>query len=393
MWVLTSLLLTLAPQDVVVAGQSGPLPQLDYGQQVTCLTLKPTAEVPSGHFRVQCDEATRRCLAAPDMVLEDGVEGPERLSRERFCGLAPLVHRAVAEGWPFSRARAEVQPGWYRDDRGRVMQMNFDLSRRVVFGGAWAPAFASSGQAWTTGRAEPSFGVDLSWTGESDTELHRVHLLEGRALLGDVTRLEATLVRYDSTRQRERPPVRLTTFFGTPRRLDLDLNLTWAGELLRLESVAGHTFLTPASADLVLDLWHASHLESYVRLRVGPALEMEFPSRSVFVRASGGAEAQFVLDPTGFHHLSGSFLAEQLYLAPTTDGRSATPARLRGRFGYEVIVLAINDYPVSLCLDGRATWRDDLWLDGQMLWRGWEFSALAGLKLSFWAPPRHAVEK
>jgi hypothetical protein len=49
-----------------------------------------------------------------------------------------------------------------------------------------------------------------------------------------------------------------------------------------------------------------------------------------------------------------------------------------------VILLAINDYPLTLTLDARAQWRDDV-----PRLKGWEFSGNVGLRFSFWAPARH----
>jgi hypothetical protein len=385
---LLALVLAAVPKDVhVVAPPPGPVPRLVWKKPLSCVTLAPSEAIPSGRYRVQCDEATRTCLAAPDMVLYDGKETPEPLARTSYCGGDALLHRALAESWPFTLAVPETQPGWYRDERGRVMQVNFDLTRRVWFGGSWAPRGTS--HTLDQNIAHPEVGVDVSWLDEDDETLHRLHLFElGAWLAGGVdTRLEGTLVRFDSSQRRRSPPVRLTTFLGTPRRHDLDLNLTWGGELVRLEALAGSSFLTVGELDLVLDIWHSRDLESFLRVRAGPAVEIDLPLKSTYLRPAVALEGDFTLDPEGFQHLRFSAAGEKLFFEPSVDGRPSSPARLRTRAAFELIVLAINDYPLTLFVDGRATWRDDL-----PSLRGWEVTGDAGLRFSFWAPARHHLE-
>ncbi len=381
----TALVLLVSAQLPVVQPADGPPPQLDFERTVSCTQLEPSKKVPSGTYRVQCDPETRSCLAAPDAVLVDGVASEQELARVRFCAHdAPAVRAALKEGWPFREAVAEAPPGWYRDERGRVMQVNFDLGRRVYFGGAWSPFYRPG--AGEAGRARPEVGVSITWGQPGGDVLHRLRLLEGSAWVGADPRYEAVLARYDYSVRRREPALWLTTFVGRPRRFDLDLNLSWGFEVLRVEGLGGKNFLSIAQADVILDVWHSRDLESYVRARVGPGLEYDLDLKGVYFRPGAAVEADFTLDRDGFHHLTGSAVGEQLVLAPAMAGRPASPSRLKLRVGYEVILVAINDYPLTLVADGRATWRNDA-----PALPGWEFQGNLGLRFSFWAPARRGA--
>jgi hypothetical protein len=383
-----------AAPDVVVQPPTGARESLDWDKPIWCVSLPPTKTVPSGEFRVQCDEARQRCLVTPRTVLVDGVAGTEPLARVREDCFVPyadvggeVLARAKSEGWRFEEANAETQPGWYRDERGRVMQVNFDLGRRVYVGGSWSPFYRPDG-AGSLGRARPELGVSITWQGDEGRHQHRLHLVEGAAWLGvaDDLRFELSSARYDSSVRRVQPPLWLTTFVGKPRRFDLDLNVTWAAEVGRFESLGGRTFLGIAEADVVVDFWHSVDLDSFVRVRAGPGLESDLTEKAVYFRPAVALEADVTLDRDGFHHLTASALGEKLFGEPALAGRPTSPQRLKLRAGYEVILLAINDYPLSLVLDLRATWRDDV-----PTLRGWEFQANAGLRFSLWAPARYGA--
>lgn len=379
----------LPPPTLPPVQPSAEPPALRWDSPTMCVDLAPSPKVPSGHYRVQCDEAKQQCLASPTAVLVDGVESHEELGRVNPCAWSTdLAARAVSLNWPFFEAAPEAPPGWYRDERYRVMQVNFDLTRRVYLGASWAPLF-SPGAGASLGRVRPELGVEVSFPGGDERSVHRLHFLEGWVQLGtpDV-RLEATVARYDASLRRASPLLWITTFVGAPRRYDLDLNFTFAFDLLRFEYLAGSGFMTIASADVVLDLWHSQDLESYVRARLGPALEYDLVRKGASFRPEAAVEADLTLDRDGFHHLTGALVGEQLLFAPRgpLEDRPLHPTRVKARLGYEVILLAINDYPLSLVVNGRATWRNDV-----AAVAGWEFGADAGLRFSFWAPARRSA--
>jgi hypothetical protein len=384
-----------APGDIVVEPPKGDPPHLAFDRETFCTQLTPTKTVPSGNFRVQCYGETKQCLAAPNKVLHDGVESEEELQRTGLCSAMPAqeLKRFADDGFTFVEAVAEAPDGWYRDDLGRIVQVNFDLHRRVYFGGAWSPLYKPgpysnlSDQQLLLGRGRADFGIEVEIPNDNGRELHRLHFLDGSAWLGADTRVMATGVRYDFSLRRVAPPMWLTTFVGKPHRIDLDVNISGWFEALRLELVNDQSFLTLASANAAFDLWHSKDLQSYLRVRVGPAAELDLQTKSVALRPEAALEGDFTLDRDGFHHITFAATGEKLFFDPHVDGRHDNPERFRAKAGYEVILLAVNDYPLTLVLDGFAGWRDDL----TNVVPGWEFGADLGLRFSFWAPQRRTA--
>ena len=371
-----------------------PLPQMRWDQVVQCGYLRPTKEVPSGHFRIQCDDKIKVCLVAPTrVVLEDGVEGPEPMARVSECAgyYGEDWGQKAKAGYRFFPAIAEAPPGWIRDERGRVMQVNFDLNRRVYLGGAWAPVASNAGRT-LTGRLRADFGVEIEFPGEDSNVLNRIHLLETEFFLGpDTTTIDATLIRYDWSVSRQAPLFWVSTFIGKPRRHDFSMDAGGWFEALHLESLRrgreSDNFLTLGTVNLTLDLWHSRDLVSYLRVRLGPSAEVDTGRGFTSLKPVAALELDATLDEGGFQHLHLSVEGEKLYFDSTVEGRVRNPERLRIKAGYEHILIAINDYPLSFVLDGRATWRDDL----PNVAPGWELGAEAGLRFSFWAPARRAA--
>jgi hypothetical protein len=381
--------------EVEVRAASGDKPHLRYDREVWCVSLGKSKAVPSGRYRLQCDDVEKLCLAAPTHVLRDGVESEEELQRTALCGsLPPVELDQLAATHRFVEAVAEAPDGWFRDDQGRIVQVNFDLHRRVYFGGAYAPVFRPgpasnfSLGSMDLARGRADFGIEIELSTDDLRELHRLHILEGSAWLGgNDTRLMATGVRYDFSTRRQSPPLWLTTFVGRPRRFDLDLNLAGWFEALRFELISSQSFLTLASANAAIDLWHSKDLQSYLRVRAGPAGELDLQTKSVALRPEAAIEGDFTLDADGFHHVTASVTGEKLFFEQQLAGRHKNPQRLKAKLGYELILLAVNDYPLTLVVDARAQWRDDL----PNVAPGWDFGVDAGLRLSFWAPQRRTA--
>lgn len=380
-----------APTTVAPAAEKPERRQLDYEALTWCVQLDATTAVPSGRFRVQCDDVKRECLVAPQKVLIDGVEGEEELQRTAMC--IPLqddsrVREKERAGFVFVDAIAEAPDGWHRDERGRIVQVNFDLHRRVYFGGAWAPQYSPNG-GFQLGRGRTDFGIEVDLATNHNRELHRLRFLESSVWLGGEPRVDATLVRYSWSALRLSPMFWLTTFVGKPRRFDLDINITGWFEGLRWELVQQQSFLTIAAGAVAVDLWHSKSLESFVRIRLGPSAEYDIQTNGFSLKPFAAVDMDLTLDRDGFHHLTASVSAEKLFFDKPLEGRRTNPARLRLQAGYEVIVLAINDYPLTFLVDARATWRDDI----VNVKPGWDFSAHAGLRFSLWAPARRDAGK
>ena len=100
--------------------------------------------------------------------------------------------------------------------------------------------------------------------------------------------------------------------------------------------------------------------------------------------APGAAlESDVTLDRDGFHHV----VAEAGVEVPIYQGEDRTrrhARRLQAEVGYEAILLAINDQPLSVRVACGASRRDDI----PSLPERWAFTAHAGLRFSLWAPPR-----
>jgi hypothetical protein len=99
------------------------------------------------------------------------------------------------------------------------------------------------------------------------------------------------------------------------------------------------------------------------------------------VTPGGALESELTLDKRGFHHLGAEIEHERpRYI----EGSEGTAERTRARVHYEVIVIALNDQPLSLRLSAGAEKRDDI----PGLADRWALTAQAGLRFSLWAPPR-----
>jgi hypothetical protein len=362
-----------------------------WGGVVNCVQLPATPSVPSGAYRVQCDDKKKVCLASSLHELDSGgVETRERLTRVQSCGrLSGEPEDLARAGYRFVQAIPESPPGWIRDERGRVMQFNFDMNRRVLLGAGVAPIAGVDPQL---GRLSADFGIQAEWPGSDDERsLYRLHVLETELILGSAFGVDSTLVRYDWSNVRQQPLVRITTFFGTPRRHDLSLDVGAWAESMHLESLqrggGTFTYLTLGAVQGTVDLWHSRDLASFVRLRGGGGAEWDLTHRFTAFKPQVAFEGDLTLDPDGFHHVRFAAEAEKLFGAAEVLGRPQSPARLRVRAGYELILIAINDQPLTLAVDGRGVWRDDL----PEVPGAWEWSARAGLRFNFWAPARRSA--
>ena len=147
------------------------------------------------------------------------------------------------------------------------------------------------------------------------------------------------------------------------------------------------SLLTWGAVHGTLDMWHSKDLASYVRFRAGPSFERDRThGQNTFV-PTAVFEGNLTLDTDGFHHVLFSVEAEKVLLDEGVDGRPLHPERLKAKAGYELILLAINDQPVSMVADARGTWRSDI---PNVLAR-WEWSANVGLRVSLWAPARRSA--
>lgn len=267
------------------------------------------------------------------------------------------------------------------------MQFNFDLNRRVYLGGAWAPVYSAADRSFLN-RYRADVGVEIEFPDDARDTLFRIHLLEGEFFLGSGNATTFSVFRYDWSHLRRSPIARITTFIGKPARFDLDINLAGYLEALRFDTIGRggvtESQLLLGTAQPTFDLWHSRDLVSYIRVRAGPGLGLDTEREQVNLPVQAAIEGDLTLDQDGFHHLRFGAEGEKLFFAPSGPLRPKDPQRLRLRLEYEVIFIAINDQPLSLVIDGRGSWRDDI----AGVPTTWEWSAGAGLRFSLWAPAR-----
>ncbi|MFO0581742.1 MAG: hypothetical protein U0229_05690 [Anaeromyxobacter sp.] len=377
----------LAPRPV-----PGGAPLLRWGAPTSCLVRSDGSRA-----RAQCDRATLTCLVAPDAELDPAGAPRGPLERAPACGGPELREEALAaDGFRLAPAAAEIAPGWRRDERQRAMQVAFDLDRRL-----WLGAGYTAGNAPAAG---PTATFGIRWDQPSEAggvrTVLRWRALETRASF-DGHLADVLVASVDMSRTHPNPLLRITTLVGTPRRFDLDFDAGWFVELARLESIrtdAGNWYDREAfgPAALTLDLWRSPDLASYVRLRAGAGYEVAEQLRGGAFTPGGGLDLELGLDRAGLHHLRATVLGEAVVpeekgaFQPKDEARPPLKERRRrltGTAQYEVVLLAVNDQPLSLVLEARAWQRDDV--PGYPT--GWRFEATSWLRFNLGAPaPRGA---
>jgi hypothetical protein len=300
--------------------------------------------------------------------------------------LAPALAAAQP---PAVDLAAPAPPGFYRDERGRVMQVSFDLQERLWLGASYAPRRRATG-ADELGPVAFDFGLAQEWYGQDGRTRHRLAVLDGEARINPFG-LDVTAVRYDLSHAYGFPLLRITTLWAQPARHDLYLNVGLYAEAGRMTieplGEGGNHELTLASLQPTLDLWQSWDLRSYLRLRAGPVAHLRL--------GAWGEGARFVgaLPETA---LEGSFLLGKRSLQQARfrvrgewlrrlggEGPLARDWLVDGEASYEIVVLAINDQPVSLRFAGRVGTRDG----DPAAPRELEWTATGGLRISFFTPP------
>jgi hypothetical protein len=369
-------------------------PQMSHDKPVIC-----GRDTEGKVWRIQCDLTSKVCLYAANSELASGGQRTKPLERARDCEIDQDFDRKKmeADGFQFVQGLVDAPYGWMRDERGRVLQVNFDLRRRIFFGAAYTPQKILDNPLESK-RTSADFGL-LSFNKLSDGQtptMHRVRLVHGEVRVEPFS-AEITVAHWDVSRRFLDPLLRITTFVGRPQRHDLHLNLglwTEAGGLeIHPAGSNGHsTIWKHATMQGTLDLWQSPDLNSFVRLRTGIGLEGQHTDgtgyRSAIVPASA-FEIDAVIDDDGFHNVKFELTHEApRYFVPFQNVPGATAqrfaTRVKAKLSYEAIILAINDQPLSLKLAAGGEKRDDIFGVPDQ----WAFVADAGLRFSLWAPPR-----
>ncbi|MBN1948030.1 MAG: hypothetical protein JW797_20345 [Bradymonadales bacterium] len=366
-----------------------PMPHLLWEKPVWC------HENPNGGLdRIQCggfDRGDPVCLVAPGRLLVRPFGGLERVQP---CArhLDDMQYLALeTEGYRMVPAIAEAPPGWYRDRHGRVYQVTFDLLNRFYLGGGWVGSAEMSEGSWTVDRGYVEMGFSGSFLSLSRRSRHTVTAVEGRLALADLE-TEGRLVAYDYSHLGIQPAFFIATFFGTPRRYDVFLDLGFGVRLFGVHLNPHHgtdlLWVEYGEAHGALDIWQSQDLYNHVRLAAGLGVEGLYGLGDVGfqgVRLAPGvqAEARFALDRAGHHYANGmGYWALPILLDEEHLGDLAL--RGGGEASYEVILFTIDNQPVSLHAGASLSYRDDLPVGVDP----WEARFLAGLRFSLWAPPR-----
>jgi len=389
-WVGSLLLVALPAQaqdrGIPTPRQDGK-PHLDWFKDTWCITDRRGQE-----FRVQDERLSTgevRLLVAPN---EEASGKPlERVSvckrsNDWVAAVGPAVARA-----PRVSAIAEAPPGWYRDEQGRVFQTSFDLMRRFYLGAGWQPSWQPNEGETQLDRAYVELGLDASWLHQDTRIRHTIRAVQGHVTFDDL-RVDGTLFSYEMVHASTTPMLRITTFFGQPKRYDTKMDMGFGTRIVRVQH-------RPHGADEVADVqmgeahaawypWHSSDLFDYLRITLGAAGGGLVPtsnkaSEFYYLGPEAGIDSYFNLDREGFHYLD---VGAHGSLPVVVDGPGTGELRVRagGEAGYEVIFLAINDQPLSLRVRAGLDWRDDL-PDGTPKLEG---NVFTGVRFSFWAPAR-----
>jgi hypothetical protein len=395
---LTTFALTLGIAAAASPARADEIPRLRWDRPVRCMTG------PDGKMvRVQCDNDAHptECLVAPNF----SAEGTE-LRRVSECSVItdPKAYAILSHtGARMTAAVAEAPPGFSRSDKGRAYQTKFDLLDRVFIGLAYAPVFARGGegtptpQKFSMGLARAELGMDASLLSSHGRSRHDFQVLTGALSFTDF-HFNGLVFAYDYQQVHRRPAFWVTTFFGDPKVYPAAIPFGWGTRLLNVEdrpAAAPSTFdMEITEVHLSWNPWQSSDMYSRLRLEAGADVGKAWADRTQIANGlstgrwyagfTSALRLRVALGDGGLHYL----FADVAYLHPTLIPNSANPAlplnKLKGTVAYERVLIAINDQPLSLRLTAGGTVRDDL-AGGA---RNVEISSTAGLRFSFWAPPR-----
>jgi hypothetical protein len=349
--------------------------------------------------RVQCDadRGPRTCLVAPNKAA-DGSE-LRRLDACAAVESAKAYANLERSGARIVRAVAEAPPGFERADNGRAYQVQFDLLNRVYVGAAWTPTFqkkdaripAPPGFPFGRGRVETGFEATvLSPRGRSR---HDFRVLEGSASFSDLE-LNGTVFAYDYQHLHARPAFWLTTFFGKPRLYGVPIPFGFGFRTIRVEDrpPGFHDAfdLELAEAHVSWSPWQSRDLYSHLRFEAGADVgrhvedrRQGFGSGLWYVGPTGAVRSRLALGQGGLHYLFVDVDAGRPVVVAGDYARHGM-LRIDASFAYEGVLFAINDQPFSVRLAANGRTRED----PATQVRSMELGATAGLRFSFWAPPR-----
>jgi hypothetical protein len=390
----TSVAAMIAFAPAANAADEPVMPVLSYDRQVTCYDLAEGKTM-----RVQCSSDAKgnpTCLAASNEMQGTG-DPIERV--------LPCEHRSAAEYRDLAKtakiipAVAEAPPGYERSERGRAFQVKFDLLNRFYLGVGWAPTLQSkhgfevpSGFPFARGHAE--LGIVLSVLSPRSRARHDMRILDGSAMFADFE-VSGTLFSYDYQHEHRRPAFWISTFFGEPEVHPILPRMGWGFRLLsvldRQPSYRNAFDMEFGEVHIAYNPWQSNDLYSNVRVELGVDAGGHWSDRSAVTGKTGNyflgptfaAKSRVSLGKGGLHYL---FTDLQVRRSTVVSGEyvGSTINRLSGSLAYEGVLIAINDQPISLRLATEGRTQNDFARDVRAV----ELRFLAGLRMSFGAPPR-----
>lgn len=401
----SSILFTLSPLLSIVLGvawispaHAEDIPRLQWDQPIRCLRRNGPEEV----VRVQCENkgGEVRCLVAPNQMTYGG-----ELQRIKECPTIeeqPAYQKLVASGARMVPAVAETPPGYARSDNGRAFQVKFDLLNRVYVGVSWVPTFQrsdgdiASPAGFPFGRAQAETGLNISVLSPKGRSRHDIRILEGTATFSDLE-LRGLLFAYDYQHEHRRPAFWVSTFFGKPKVYDVTPAMGWGFRLLNINdrppAFRNTLDMEYAEVHLSWNPWQSNDMYSHLRIEAGGDVGEYWADRGeiknglktgrAYVGFSSAVRSRFSLGEGGLHYI----FMDVNYLRPTVySGKTSSVAinRVNASVTYEAIMIAINDQPLSFRASAMGSANDDPSTQA----RNVELRLTAGLRFSFWAPPR-----
>ena len=370
-----------------------------YGRPVRCMLNEKGRPI-----RAQCSRTTKVCLynrhpeglnlrkrVRSGLATRLRLPGRYYLSEELFirCRNYRLsswkgqYKRYKKMGYEFVRADWEVPRGYVRDAQGRLMQVDFDLLRRFHLGFGYAPRVRPKGNS-DGGRIKLDLGWTVALLDRRSRGLHTFEFLMGRFYLNPFS-FAGTLFDYDYMRRSDKPLFKITTFWGGPKRHDIYVNLGFGfglGRLTTLENDPLYNYDVEIGVlRLNWDLWHSMNMYHFFRLQFGSRIGLLTGSdiHNVYVNPFGALRFQLVPDSLGHHLIRARLEAGSIYLSREKTWKTKALIGV----GYEYVLIAINDQPISWYAEASASYSDRL-----VRGSAWDIRFDTGLRINFWSPVR-----
>jgi len=257
-------------------------------------------------------------------------------------------------------ATAAPPPGatFAADERGRRFRVAFDPGHRWLVGGSWSASVGGHGRSEQgMGRIEARLlhrhllgfpEEDVAW--KMYQEILSVRLWEGGAPERPLVRLLA----YRGTFVRWMKSGFVTIPSSPPKRIPFPLSIgveVAAGELRTLPESVLAAEIGVVRSEVLFDFWRSRSMGSFAQVGMGPSYDLWLLCPEAGDVGLAHVVAPFSLATASFHHeWWGGKQAVDVRTAFAWAWSSAAGfgPRASASAEYEVVLLAVNDHPVSL---------------------------------------------